>query len=358
MVEARNIVLVSFPFAAGVALAQFCSFPLFHISLAASAVLLTLALAGRLNGRGWHGLLFFAIGALCGSVGLQTGPDLTDAGNGLAGLCARALGRTDAVIRAMPFRHEGTNSLLRALLTGQRDGLPRETVRAFRAAGASHILALSGLHLGIIYLIVSKLLAPLGNGRITSVIRSAAVVLVSAFYTFMTGASPSTVRALLFITINEIMRHFPGRQKSPLAVWCSALMIQLTFCPWAIRSVGFQLSYLAMLGIFVLFPPLDAFYPKSGRRGGFMKWIWSSMALSIACQVFTAPLVWLRFGTFPKYFLLTNLLALPLTTALMFSSVALLLLGFAGIYPAPLVFLTDILAEYLQKCLEIIAALN
>ena len=358
MVEARNIVLVSFPFAAGVALAQFCSFPLFHISLATSAVILTLALAGRLNGRGWYGLLFFAVGVLCGSVGTIGAPEEMGFPAGPAGMFSGALARTDAIIRAMPFRHESTNGLLRALLTGQRDGLPRETIRAFRAAGASHILALSGLHLGIIYLIMSKLLTPLGNGRLTAVIRSAAVVLVAAFYTFMTGASPSTVRALLFITINEIMRHFPGRQKSSLAVWCSALMIQLTFCPWAIRSVGFQLSYLAMLGIFVLFPPLDAFYPKTGRSASVTRWIWSSMALSVACQVFTAPLVWLRFGTFPKYFLLTNLLALPMTTALMFSSVALLLLGFAGIYPSLLVSLTDILAEYLQKCLEIIAALN
>ena len=361
MNEARDVVLISFPFAAGVALAQFCPFPLFHISLAVSAVLILLALGGLLKGRGWFGVMFFAVGMLCGATGSLAGDGGIAVGGGLSGaggIAARALERTDAVIRQIPFPHGSTNELLRALLTGQRDGLSRETTDAFRAAGASHILALSGLHLGIIYLLLSKLLALLGNGRTASVVRSILIVAASAFYALMTGASPSIVRALLFITINETMRHFPGRRKSPLAVWCCALMIQLVVFPWAIRSVGFQLSYLAMLGIFTIFPWLEGFYPKPAKGWSPMRWMWVSMALSISCQIFTAPLVWLRFGTFPKYFLLTNLLALPLTSLLMFAAVPLLLLTLAGLSPGWLVWTTDSLAELLQGCLSIIASLG
>ena len=355
MDEARDIVLISFPFAAGVALAQFCPFPLFHISLAISALLLLMALGGKLNSRVWYAALFCAIGALCGAAG---GGGMTGGGPFAAlGMTNGALTRTDAIIRAIPFPHGSTNELLRALLTGQRDGLSQETVAAFRAAGASHILALSGLHLGIIYLLISKLLALLGNGRIAAVTRSILIVAVSAFYAFMTGAAPSIVRALLFITINEIMRHCPGRRKDPLAVWCCALMIQLAISPWVIRSVGFQLSYLAMLGIFLVYPWLEGFYPRPAKGWSPMRWIWASMALSLSCQIFTAPLVWLRFRTFPKYFLLTNLVALPLTSLLMFAAVPLLLLGFAGLSPAWLVNITDSLAELLQGCLEIIASM-
>ena len=367
MDEARDIVLISFPFAAGVALAQFCPFPLFHISLAISALLLLMALGGKLNSRVWYAALFCAIGALCGAAGggpfaalgmtvnggMAGGAEVT----GVGGMTGRALERTDAIIRAIPFPHGSTNELLRALLTGQRDGLSREMVAAFRAAGASHILALSGLHLGIIYLLVSKLLALLGNGRIAAVTRSILIVAVSAFYAFMTGASPSIIRALLFITINEIMRHCPGRRKDPLAVWCCALMIQLAISPWVIRSVGFQLSYLAMLGIFLVYPWLEGFYPRPAKGWSPMRWIWASMAFSLSCQLFTAPLVWLRFRTFPNYFLLTNLLALPLTSLLMFAAVPLLLLGFAGLSPAWLVNITDSLAELLQGCLNIIASM-
>lgn len=351
MVEARDPVLISFPFAAGVALAQFCPFPLFHYSLALTALLLLLMLGGRLSGRLWHALLFAALGALCGEVRGDAPPVFS------GGLAGRALAHTDALIRSIPFAHGGTNELLRALLTGQRDGLVRETVDAFRAAGASHILALSGLHLGIIYLIIGKLLTPLGNGRVSAPVRSGLIIAACTFYTLMTGASPSTVRALLFISLNEILRHFPGRKKSPIAIWCCALLMQLAACPWVISSLGFQLSYLAMLGIFLLFPKLDAWFPSEGRRKGPVKWIWSSMALSISCQVFTAPLVWLRFRTFPKHFLLTNLIALPLTSLLMFGAVACLALSAFGICPAWLVWTVDALAGALQYCLSIIAAL-
>ena len=358
MDEARDVVLISFPFAAGVALAQFCPLSLFHLSLAAVAVLMLLALAGALRGRIWYGLLFFAAGVLCGSTGSPVGGMIDDS-SWPAGpaIFRRALARTDALIRGIPFAHGETNALLRALLTGLRDGLPRETIASFRAAGASHILALSGLHLGIIYLLLSKLLALTGNGRVAYVVRSVVVVAACAFYALMTGAGPSIVRALLFICINELMRHAPGRRKSPVAVWCIALLVQLLISPWVIRSVGFQLSYLAMLGIFTLFPWLDAFYEKPALGWSPMRWAWSSMALSISCQVFTAPLVWLRFGTFPKYFLLTNLLALPLTSALMFSAVACLALAAFGCCPGWLVWLVDWLAECLQGALRLIASM-
>lgn len=351
MVEARDPVLISFPFAAGVALAQFCPFPLFHYSLALTALLLLLMLGGRLSGRLWYALLFAALGALCGELRGDAPPVIS------GGLASRALAHTDALIRSIPFAHGGTNELLRALLTGQRDGLARETADAFRAAGASHILALSGLHLGIIYLIIGKLLTPLGNGRVSAPVRSGLIIAACTFYALMTGASPSTVRALLFISLNEILRHFPGRKKSPIAIWCCALLIQLAACPWVITSLGFQLSYLAMLGIFLLFPKLDAWFPSEGRRKGPVKWMWSSMALSISCQIFTAPLVWLHFRTYPKHFLLTNLIALPLTSLLMFGAVACLVLSAFGICPTWLVWTVDALAGALQYCLSIIADL-
>ena len=131
MVEARDPVLISFPFAAGVALAQFCPFPLFHYSLALTALLLLLMLGGRLSGRLWYALLFAALGALCGELRGDAPPVFS------GGLAGRALAHTDALIRSIPFAHGSTNELLRALLTGQRDGLARETVDAFRAAGAA-----------------------------------------------------------------------------------------------------------------------------------------------------------------------------------------------------------------------------
>ncbi len=351
MKEARDIVLISFPFAAGVALAGFCPSFYLHLSLAAVAVLLLLALAGRLHSKGWYALMFLALGVLCGGAPLVIPRSASD-----EGIPTLALRRLSALIRSIPFAHEGTAPLLLALLTGQRGDLAPELVAAFRSAGASHILALSGLHLGIIYLILGKALALLGRSRPAGLVRSLLVVAACAFYALMTGAGPSIVRALLFICINEWLKHSPGRRRNPVAVWCCALMIQLAVSPWVIRSVGFQLSYLAMLGIVTVFPSLDVWFPSEGRRSGPVKRIWSAMALTVSCQLFTAPLVWLRFHSFPTHFLLTNLLALPLTSALMFCSVATLVLFAAGLCPALLIVATDTLAYGLQTVIGIIAS--
>jgi competence protein ComEC len=137
-------------------------------------------------------------------------------------------------------------------------------------------------------------------------------------------------------------------------VLCLALLVQLVLDPSAIRSLGFQLSYLAMSGILLLYPILERWYPASAPWDPFRR-IWKGAALSISCQVFTAPLVWLRFHTFPRHFLLTNLLALPLTTALVGCAVLTLGLSAAGICPELLIKATDALCTLLQRTLEIIA---
>jgi len=395
MKEAGDIVSLTFPFAAGVALAQFFLsevFPfssLLHAALILTALLIVLIISGCLHGKAWYMLLFLALGIFCGS--LPSGPGLFDvfstaggamkagdffgqsqalcpSGDGMS-VFERALGRTIALVRSLPFAHEKTEALLQALLTGSKEALSRDTIVAFRAAGASHILALSGLHLGVIYLLLGRVMSVFGNVPVMMAARSAVIVSVCAFYAIMTGASPSIVRALLFIGINELMRFFPDRRKTPIAVWCCALMIQLCLSPEVIRSVGFQLSYLAMLGIFTLFPVLDGWYDASPntaplrqgkdrkRTTGPMRWIWSSMALSISCQLFTAPLVWVVFGTFPRYFLLTNLLALPLVSALMPFAIVSATLFALGICPDVLLDLTDFFATLLLSLISIIAEL-
>ena len=417
MKEARDIVSLTFPFAAGVALAQYflSGVPsislLLQAALALTALLMFLEISGCLHGKAWYMLLFLALGMCCGI--LPTGPGLLDvfstaggtmpagglfgesralypSGVGGAAIYAvdtlgqsqalypsgvgmsvfeRALGRTIALVRSLPFAHEKTGALLQALLTGSKEALSRDTIVAFRTAGASHILALSGLHLGVIYLLLGRVMSVFGNVPVMMAARSAVIVSVCAFYAIMTGASPSIVRALLFIGINELMRFFPDRCKTPISVWCCALMIQLCLSPKVIRSVGFQLSYLAMLGIFTLFPVLDGWYDASPntaplrqgkdrkRTTGPMRWIWSSMALSISCQLFTTPLVWVVFGTFPRYFLLTNLLALPLVSALMPFAIVSATLFALGICPDVLLDLTDFFATLLLSVISIIAEL-
>ena len=369
------IVLLTLPLVAGTAAGVFPALPPAALrSAAATAVTLTAGSAAilllnrqkSLYNNALLPVLFFLCGllgawtaALCGGA---AAPDFLEEAAGAAATRFRAR------IDTLPFPHEGTAPLVKALLTGDRSGLSRQTVATFRASGASHLLALSGLHAGILYLFLSKFLSILGNSMTIRRFRGIAILLAAAFYTLMTGASPSMVRAFLFITIRELS-HLAGREPAPLKVLSLALVLQLAFSPSAIRSVGFQLSYAAMLGIFLLFPVLERAYPATETRGPLGRWttrheplrlVWNSAALSLACQAFTAPLAWLYFKAFPRYFLVTNLLAIPLTTCLV--PTALITLVFHPLIPSTrvdtlLITLTDRFASLLQHTLAIIATM-
>ena len=171
----------------------------------------------------------------------------------------------------------------------------------------------------------------------------------------MTGASPSLVRAFLFILLNELARLLPGRRRSPLNLYCTALTLQLALSPGVITSLGFQLSYLAVLGIVTVFPHLDAWYPR-GPRLDPLRRIWSAVALTLSCQLFTAPLVWLRFREFPKYFLITNLGAMPLTEAFVCCSLPVLALG--EHCPEGIKKLADAVGQLLLQFLETVASIS
>lgn len=262
--------------------------------------------------------------------------------------------RYSRFIDGIPFQDAESGALIKALTAGDRSGLSRETRQVFRSSGASHLLALSGLHLGILYAILQFLLGAAGHRRAGRIVRFIVLTGGSGAYCLLTGASPSLVRAFLFIFLAETAR-LSGREVSLLDCLCGALTLQLAFHPGALRMVGFQLSYLAVAGIALLYPTLKRLYPEG--RPSPMRYIWKGASLSIACQAFTAPLVWLRFHQFPRYFLLTNLLALPLTTLLMLASVATLILWGLGICPQILIQATEALIHGLTGVLTVISSM-
>ena len=258
-------------------------------------------------------------------------------------------------IGTLPFRDDGTAPLLKAFLVGDRSGLGKETVSAFRKAGASHLLALSGLHMGILYMVFDKLSRPMGKYPAVRVARYVVLIGASAFFTLMTGASPSMVRAFLFILTGETASLL-GREKKLGRTLCTALLLQLAITPEAITSVGFQLSYLAMAGILLVYPVMDKWYPGGGKPS-LMRKIWRMSAMAISCQIFTAPLTLYLFGSFPRHFLLTNLLAIPITTCFIAVSLAVLGLSALGICPGFLYGVADGLGAALRFCLEVISSL-
>ena len=384
MVEARDIMGISVPFAAGVAtgavLGPFLSggLPIITDSILLVLICITtllvrfdklsdrsgMRLVSLSNHRGQR-IVFAGIFLLTGifsSLSYSIASGIPEYGSGIVSTAAaKAVGHLRATIDAIPYPSETTGPLVKALLTGDKSDLPKEITGIFRDSGASHILALSGLHLGVLYLLLTRLTSPLGNSPKARKSRCSLIIVAALFYSIMTGATPSIIRAFLFITINETARLL-GRKRDPVRVLLAALTVQLALKPDVISSVGFQLSYMAMAGIFLLYPTLERIYPApSGSRlsrfNPFRK-IWNAAMLSISCQIFTGPIAWHYFHTFPKYFILTNLVALPLTSAIMTLSVATIALSFFGICPEPLVILNDHAMQALVFCLKIISGMD
>lgn len=348
MKKASGIVSVSFPFAAGVAVAALLGRP-FCTALAASAACAAALAAGvRTSRRGLAALLFAALGALCWSTSALSPPPPPPR------ILSGAVDALALAIDSAGFPGEHSGAVITALLTGRRSGLPPDTVRAFRRSGSSHILALSGLHLGVIYLVLRRLLAPLGNSQPARIAKAVITISLSGIYALATGAGPSIVRAFLFITIGEISRIRSARRITPAGTLSMALTIQLTLRPDMVSSAGFQLSYLAMLGITLLYPALKDWYP-GGRGPDPLRRIWTASVLSLSCQLFTAPAAWWHFRSLPKYFLLSNLLSLPLAEAIIVTSLLSLLLNAAGLCPPLLIKACGKLVSVLEFCLETIA---
>ena len=364
----RDMAMVALPFAAGVGIIvsasvlQTLNAPMYS-GLSCLVILLSVTLLLHPAHRNIPPLYIRLITGLClASCGASCAifADAASAAGPAAGRFIEYAGSFRPVIGdaidSISFSNPDTNAILKALIIGDRSDIPPHITEAFRSSGASHILALSGLHLGIIYGIISRTMSVLGNTQQAQVIRSVSVCIMCGLYTMAVGAGPSILRAFLFILLGEAAR-ITGRFRSIGTVLMTALMIHLTVDPKAIREIGFQLSYAAMAGIAFIFPWLKGFWPETSAKGNPAYWIWKTASMSISCQITTGPLAWFYFGTFPVHFLLTNLIALPLIGLIIPSALLTTGLDLCGICPEIVSRATEVLVTALSDALEIISSM-
>jgi len=215
--------------------------------------------------------------------------------------------------------------VLSALLLGQREYIRDELKDSFSNAGITHVMAVSGLHVGIIYIILFYLLFFLDRIKYGKAIRSMVIILILWFYAFIAGLSPSVVRAVImfsFISIGQGLKREVNVYNS-LAV---AAFVLLCMNPFYLRDVGFQLSFLAVLGIVLLYPKL---YPLLASKYWLPDKAWMLVSVSLAAQFATFPLILFYFAQFPNYFILTNLVAIPLVTIILYLGLSLLAFSFS-----------------------------
>lgn len=198
-------------------------------------------------------------------------------------------------------------SILVALLLGDKHYIENETKNDYSGAGAMHILAVSGLHVGILFGVLSFLLnlTFLKNHQKTS-----AFLLISFlwFYAFLTGLSPSILRASLMFSFVIIAKTIDRNSNiyNTLALTAFCLLI---YNPYFLMEVGFQLSFLAVFGIVFFF---EKFYQLFTFDNKLIDFFWQLLCISIAAQLITFPLTILSFHQFPTYFFLVNLLIIPI----------------------------------------------
>lgn len=219
-----------------------------------------------------------------------------------------------AVDSAMPSEEMARiRAVVKALAYGYQDEIPPGIEESFRQSGAIHLLALSGMHLGLLYGLLLKLLALIGNSPTAKRIRSTVIIAALWAFTIFTGCGVSILRAAVMFSIYEA-GVLAGRRRNGInALSLSAIIITVAD-PSAPSGISFQLSYAAMTAIFLIFPHLRAIVKTRNRISGRIA---DACAMTIACQATTAPIILLHFGTFAFYSLLANLLCSPIVSIAM-----------------------------------------
>ena len=212
-------------------------------------------------------------------------------------------------------------AVLSALILGQDDDIDSDLRQSYSTAGVMHILAVSGMHVGLIYAALCLLIQFPGKKKNLKWVKSIFLITCLWFYAMLTGLSPSVLRAAMMLSFLVIGISLE-RSSNPLNILAaSAICLFLIFSPNLILSAGFQLSYIAVGGILFLYKPLHSvFTPKSW----LLSQVWSILSVSIVAQVATFPLSIFYFHRFPNYFLLSNLLVIPLGTFVIFGGIIVL----------------------------------
>lgn len=211
----------------------------------------------------------------------------------------------------------------KALLLGQKNQLDRSTRQAYSEAGVMHILAVSGLHVGILVAVLLFLIRPLKLSGLARKSYLLVLVLVIWTYATITGLSPSVVRASVMFTL-IVLGQLRDRKPPIFNILAFSAILMIAVNPAVITEVGFQLSYLAVAGIVLLQPLIvRVWYPKSR----ILEYLWQLGAVSIAAQLATFPLSVWYFHSFPVWFLPANLLVIPITFLIMQVGIPMLLIG-------------------------------
>lgn len=235
-----------------------------------------------------------------------------------------------------------TKAIIDALILGQRLELDKETIADYSNAGVIHILAISGLHISIIYFFIVFLLKPLKRVRFGAEIQLLIVLGILWLFALLTGLPASVTRAVTLFSFISIGNYFNQPKAIYNALAISAFLILLVK-PNAIFDIGFQLSYTAVLSIVLFQPFYKKFYFTENKIAIYFT---DTILVSLAAQIGVLPLSLYYFNQLPLLFLLANLVIIPLSSLVLIVGIVILPLNY--ILPSVAVFLGKILEFSIQ----------
>jgi len=228
-------------------------------------------------------------------------------------------------------------SVLAALTLGYTDELQPDVRASYSATGVVHILSVSGMHVGIVYVVMAFLLGFMDKTQGKRIFKGLFIVLFLWGYAFLTGMSAAVVRSALMFSFISLATCFERKSQIYNTVFMSMLCM-LMVNPSYLYDVGFQLSYAAVLSIVFFKPVVNKIYTPTNKLARF---VWTMLSVSLAAQVGTTPFTLYYFHQFPNYFLFTNFIAIPLSTLIIYLAMGLLVVSIIPVLSVAVAFMLD-----------------
>jgi competence protein ComEC len=214
---------------------------------------------------------------------------------------------------------EKEQGLAEALLIGYKDDLDKDLVQAYSNTGVVHVIAISGLHLGLVYSLLLALTRWIPKSKNSAWLRMALILPGLWLFCLMAGAQPSVLRSAVLFTFLATGQALQKRNATFNSMALSAFVL-LSYNPYWLWDAGFQLSYAAVVSILVFYRPIYTLLFFSHK---LVDAVWKLVAISLAAQLLTLPVSVYHFHQFPVLFLLTNLVAVPLSSVLLMAEILL-----------------------------------
>ncbi|QDW19909.1 ComEC/Rec2 family competence protein [Flavobacterium sp. KBS0721] len=249
------------------------------------------------------------------------------------------------------FNNEEMNVAL-ALILGQQQDISSDIIQDYQYSGATHILSVSGLHVGFIMLFINFILKPIPNTRKGSLIKLISILLSLGAFAIISGLSPSVLRSVVMFSFLAIGNQL--RRSGSIYHTLLVSMLLILLCePYFLFDVGFQLSYLALFFIVWLQPLLKQIWTPKHK---IQTTIWNALTVSFAAQIGTLPLCLYYFHQFPGLFFVTNIVIIPILSFIMIAGIIVMILAIFMSPPAIIIEIFEKSIYLLNKTIHIVAS--